>query len=104
MNGSPFMLQAALPLLVTRNRCTSVPAAPWPVDDVTVTSLVVHGGAASAVVVVEGGGAVVDVVVDVVTAGALGVEAEQPASTKAVPTTTDAVLAEMPRRVRQFRA
>jgi len=57
------------------------------------------------VVVVEGGGAVVGVVVDVVTAGALGVEAdEQPASTKALPTTTDAVLAEIPRRVCDFGA
>ena len=82
MKGSPFIVQAAAPLLVTRNRCTRVPAAPCPLDAVTVTPLVVHGCAAWATVVVVGTGAVV--VVDVVIAGGtgLGVD-EQPASTNA---------------------
>jgi hypothetical protein len=100
MNGSPFMLQAALPLLVTRNRWTRVPAAPCPVDAATVTPLVVHGGAAWATVVVVAGGALV--VVDVVAAGWAfggGVDAEeQPASTKAAPMTAEAVFAEIPKR------
>src|SRR5580658_5315343 len=93
MNGSPFMLQAAAPVLVTTKRCTRVPAAPCIVELATLTPLVAHGGNAAAVVVV-GGGAVV-AVVEVVTTGLfLGVVAEQAASTSAAPRTTDAVLRE----------